>query len=196
MTYVYPDAPLPSEGYTFTDEYATLISGPYPSGRSVTGKQREYPLFRVSLRYTKMLQADFDPITALHRTVKGSYGTFTYFDFAGHDLSPVGAVWTGLYVGVGNGSTVEFDLPMKNATTRTVYVNGATPAYTFSSGGGSLSDGRDKVTFSSAPANGHIITLTATGRRAVTCRFASDSLQIVRYAAGLVEGSVEIVEAR
>lgn len=195
MGYVYPDSPVPSEGYSSSDEFATVIAGPYMSGRSVVGKGREYSLFRARLAYARMALADFQPVYTLFSNVRGRFGTFTFFDFTGHDASPVGAAWVRLYVGIGSGATTGFDLPMKSATNRTVYVNGSvTSAYTFYSGTGV--DGRDRIGFAVAPPSGHIIELSATGRRAVTARFAEDTLQIARYAAGLVDASIEIVEAR
>lgn len=194
MGYVYPDSPVPSEGYSSSDEFATVVAGPYMSGRSVVGKGREYPLFRARLAYAKMALADFQPVYTLFSNVRGRFGTFTFFDFTGHDASPVGAAWVKLYVGVGNGVTTIFDLPMKTATSRTVYVNSVATAVTFNSGAGT--DGRDSITFAGAPTSGHLIELTATGRRAVTARFAEDTLHVNRYAAGLVDASVEIVEAR
>lgn len=195
MGYTYPTTPIPAEGYSSDDEYATLIAGPYLSGRALTGKGREYPVFRARLRYLKVTQSDIAPILTLFRNVRGRYNQFTYFDFAGHDNSPVGVAWEDLYVGVGDGVTTGFDLPMKSATNRTVKVNGSTTtAYTFSSAGGP--DGRDKITFTVAPTSGHIIELSATGQRAVYARFATDVLQIVRYSAGLLDLDVAIEEAR
>lgn len=195
MGYVYPDSPLPSEGYSSTDEFATVIAGPYMSGRSVAGKGREYPPFRARLAYPRMPLADIQPLYTLFNSVRGRFGTFTFFDFTGHDTNPVGAAWVKLYVGVGDGVTAAFYLPMKSATSRTVSINGSpTSAYTFYSGTGV--DGRDRIVFSTAPLNGHLIELSATGRRAVMARFAEDTLQITRYAAGLVEAAVEIVEVR
>lgn len=195
MGYVYPDSPVPSEGYSSTDEYATIVAGPYMSGRTVVGKGREYPLYRARLAYARMAIADLQPVLTLFHDVRGRYGTFSFFDFTGHDASPVGASWVKLYVGVGDGVTTGFDLPMKSSSSRTVYVNGSsTTAFTFSAGGGT--DGRDRITFTVAPTAGHLIELTATGRRAVYARFAEDGLQVMRYAAGLADASVEIVEAR
>lgn len=198
MGYVYPDTPLPSEGYSSGDEYLTLVSGPYASGRSVVGKARELPIFRASLSYPKMPAASLEPIVTLFRNCQGRYGTFAFFDFAGHDTSPVGVQWEDLYVGVGTGSTYTFDLPMKSTTSPYLYVNGVlkynTVDYTLYSGTGT--DGRDKITLVVAPTAGHIIELTAVGRRAVQARFTSDRLSVVKYAAGLVEASVEVEEAR
>lgn len=195
MGYVFPDSPAPRvPGLVVSDEYNSLIAGPYPSGRTVVGKAREYPLYRATLAYERQLIASMADLFTLFRNVRGMYGTFTFFDFGNWNGSPVGLPWIKLYVGVGDGVTVTFDLPMKTATTRTVYVNSVATAVTFNSGAGT--DGRDSVTFAGAPTSGHIIELTATGRRAVYARFETDRLSWDEYISGQVSMSVDIVEAR
>ena len=92
---------------------------------------------------------------------------------------PLSRAWTDVYVGTGDGSTKVFDLPMKNATSRTVYnaavaKTGGGTDYTL--GDGSGTDGRDKITWNSAPTAGNRISLDATGNRAWATIFASDDL--------------------
>lgn len=67
----------------------------------------------------------------------------------------------GALIGLGNGSTTVFNLPAKNTSGQTVKVNGtaASPQPTISIGTGP--SGLDQATFSSAPANGAVLTLDA-----------------------------------
>lgn len=188
MGYVYPSSPVPVEGMPIEDEFLTYGTE-YPSGRTVTVAARQYPLFRVSLRYgPALLESDFQPVLELFRRVKGRSGTFAFFDF-------VDAAHVRLPVGVGTGAQPLFDLPLFGSATRTIYVAGVTTtAYTFSAGGGT--DGRDKITFTSAPAAGALVEIDGTGKRVVQCRFGSDSISFRRYSPGLIEAEVQIVEAR
>lgn len=188
MGYVYPETPKPASGYTLGDGYETLISGPYLSGRTVSQPGRQYPLLNAILSYGPWLsESDLQPILLLHRNVRGRASTFTFFEF---EL----ASWTKLYVGVGDASTVTFDLPFKAGTSITYYVAGSVTAGTYSAGTGT--DGRDRVTFSSAPASGALIEVTATAQRAATCRFASDSLPFVRLNSGHAQLQVSLEETR
>lgn len=187
MGYVYPETPLPSEGYDLGDGYQTLMSE-YPSGRSVAQAARQYPLLHAALTYGRWLsEADLQPILLLHRNVRGRAGTFTFFEFQT-------AQWTKLYVGVGDAGTTVFDLPFKTGSSITYYVAGSVTAGTYSAGTGT--DGRDRVTFASAPASGALIEVTATAQRAATCRFAEDVLTFTRLSAGRAELQVEIQETR
>lgn len=188
MGYTYPSTPLPAAGYTLQDGYATIVAGPYLSGRTVAQAARQYPLFRAILTYGPWLsESDLQPILLLHRNVRGRAGTFTFFEFQA-------AQWTKLYVGVGDAGTTVFDLPFKLGTSITYYVAGVSTAGTYSEGTGT--DGRSRVTFSPAPAAGALIEVTASCQRAATCRFTSDLIAFQRLSAGRAEMQVEIEETR
>ena len=188
MGYVYPATPPPASGYTLGDGYATLISGPYQTGRVVAQAGRQYPLFRASLTYGPWLtEADLQGIIGLHRNCRGRATSFAFFEF-------VSASWTKLYVNVGDAVTDTFDLPFKLGTSITYYVAGTGTAGTYSEGTGT--DRRSTVEFASAPAAGALIEVTFTGYRCVQCRFTSDDLPFNRLSGGRAEMTVEIEETR
>jgi hypothetical protein len=106
-------------------------------------------------------------------TAEGMVNSFTLTD-------PLSRAWLDVYVGTGDGTTTVFNLPMKNSTSYTVYKAGVTQTgggthYTFGSGTGT--DGRDKITFVTAPTGGDRISLDATGNRAWFVIFGSDDLE-------------------
>lgn len=194
----YPDSPVPSQGYEWSDEFQTWVAGPYPSGRMVTAPARQYELFAVKLRYNREVRSSLTSVYDLFKASKGRHGTFTFKDFSGIDSSPVGAPWKRLYVGVGTGAATTFDLPICSSSSRTLRVAGVAKTegvdWTFGSGTGA--DGRDRAVFGSAPAAGAILDLDATGRRTVTASFAVDAMPWREFVRLLVETGLSIVERR
>jgi hypothetical protein len=77
---------------------------------------------------------------------------------------------------VANGTDTIFDLPGRNTSLRTIYLNGAEQALgvTYHVGGG---DGEsDRFELSAAPAEGAIVTCDFTGFLRIRGRFAHDTL--------------------
>ena len=103
---------------------------------------------------------------------QGSYDPFYWF--AWYKTTDVG-----LPVGIGDGSTVTFDLPFKESTlSPLIFVDAALqtdPAdYSYSAGTGT--NGADEITFTTAPALDEVITATCSGARvAHHVRFKNDS---------------------
>lgn len=181
---VFPTSPAPTLGYSAGQAFETYEAS-YPSGRSIANRARYSGLYRASLTYTCLQPADVGAVLALHAKCRGRYSTFT---FVHPRLQP----WYKLYVGVGAGAEVNFDIPLSTTTALTVYVAGsATTAYTLGSGTGT--DGRDRLTFTAPPAAGAVIEIDATGYRRAYCRFASDELRFQDYETYLAL-AVDIIE--
>lgn len=176
------------------DEYGTILSKGYEAGSTYSRTGRAYPLYSFMFRAPIMEWASYANLYDFYVARKGASGTFTFFDWNGWDSSPVGVRWPKLYVGVGNGSTTVFDLPMKSSSSGTAYVAGSSAAGTLGAGTGA--DGRDRFTFSVAPAADAVIEWQATGRRGVTCRFGQDKLSFKNIARTLVSTGLLIEEAR
>ncbi len=155
----------------FTTRHKTFISN-LESGKILRRKLWTDPLYVISGEH-RLSAADFATLENFFReTAQGMLVDFCLTD-------PLSRTWTDMYVGTGDGSTTVFDLPFKNSSSYTVYNAGVAKTgggvdYTFGDGTGT--DGRDKITWNSAPADGNRISLDATGNRAWAVIFASDEL--------------------
>lgn len=175
-------------------EYKTIISRGYDAGSSYSRAGRQYPLYSFNFRAPMLDWSQYANLWDFFVARKGSSGVFTFFDWNGWDSSPVGIRWPKLYVGVGDGSTTTWDLPMKSSSSGTAYVAGSSAAGSLSAGTGT--DGRDRFTFSSAPALGSVIEWQATGRAGFQCRFGIDKISFKNFARTLVTTGLPIEEAR
>lgn len=193
----FPEDIYPIDGYQQTEEFKTIKSDGYANGLTYTRQARSSNLFSISLRYQAQPIANYNSLMDFFESMKGMDGQFTFFDFVGWSSSPVGRYWPRLRVGVHDGSTTTWDLPIKSSSSRTLYVNNVAKTsgvdYTFSAGTGL--DGRDRVTGLSGT-NGHIIEFTATGRRAMNASLGDDKLVIVNTDPSLAELALTIIERR
>ena len=155
-----------------TLKWKTLIQE-YEDGLETRKQKRLYVRRDVNLVYQNISLAETRILWQFFNARAGAFEVFTFF-FRGSD------VYTGEYVGVGDGTTTVFNLPSKSAGSITLYNAGAAQTegvdWTFTTGGGS--DGEDKATFGSAPADGNILTYDFTGRLKISCRFMEDSMSI------------------
>lgn len=193
---IYPTTPIPDDGYPEWDEFATAVSGDYPSGAEYAAARREFGLFHASPTYSDILRSDLEALYAFFLARRGRYGTFTFFSFTGWDLSPVGTRWPELYVGTHDGSATTWDLPIKNATSLTLYRAGVAKTgggvdYTFGSGTGA--DGKDRVTGLSGTL-GDLITIDAVGQRAARMRFVAESMRFANFCNMLTSTGLEMIE--
>lgn len=185
-------APLLDE--EVAQEYLTIISKGYDAGSSYSRPGRQYPLYSFSFKAPLLDWSQYNNLWDFYSARKGSSGTFTFYDWNGWDSSPVGIRWPKLYVGVGNGSTTAWELPMKSSSSGTAYVNGSSASGSLSLGTGT--DGRDVFTFSVAPVTDGIIEWQATGRAGFNCRFGNDKIAFRNFARTLVTTGLLIEEAR
>jgi hypothetical protein len=153
-------------------QFKTLFSNFDDLGEEQRKQKWLYPRRDFALKYKGITEAQVKTCYDFYIARKGAFEAFNFF----HHLS---RTYTAEYVGTGDGSTLIFNLPSKQASSYTLYVDGVAQTaggthYTFSSMGGA--DGADKATFVSAPAAGSRITFTFTGYLKVHCRFAEDKL--------------------
>lgn len=169
-------------------EWKTLISQFDDLGEEKRKSKRLYPRRNLNVKYANITKTEARTLWNFFNARKGRYEAFNFF-------LPHSNTYTGEYVGTGDGSTVIFNLPSKQASGYTLYVNGVAKTgggvdYTFSSQGGA--DGADKVTFTTAPADGERITFDFTGYLKVRCRFAEDKLDFETFYDRLVNMGIKL----
>jgi hypothetical protein len=117
----------------------------------------------------------------------GSYDPFSWF----HHFSNT---YVNEYVGTGDGSTTNFNLPSKDASSRTLYINGEAQTegvnWTFTGEGGA--DGADLCVLTSAASSGHRITFDFTGYLKVRCRFLEDYADFSIFVTSLTKTGLKL----
>jgi uncharacterized protein (TIGR02217 family) len=169
---------------TFTEQAA--------SGAEYRTAVQQYAIYEFDLVYSYLTPTDVENVLGLYLASQGSFNPF-YFDATDDDTIPSA---TPAAFGVGDGTTTVFQLLKPTGTylepaggtsnnwgitpgTDNVIYNNGTPvaasAYSASdSGYGSI------ITFTSAPAAGHV--LTWSGVYYYLCRFKDDKLEISELA--------------
>src|ERR1035438_5398343 len=127
---IYPQTPVPDQGYMVNDTYKTLTTPAYDSGFIGYKSLRNYGMYTATLTYgtnssAHTLLTDLQTLYAFFRSCKGQGLPFTFVDFLGYDLTPVGITWGKLYIGVGNTVQTTFDVPMTTSSTYKLWSNGA-----------------------------------------------------------------------
>lgn len=185
---VFPNTPEPEYPEVTTPQYRTLVTD-FQSGKEQRRQLWSFPKRSFALKYGALDQSESDIVYNFFNARKGRFETYTFF-------FPFVESHVGEYVGVGNGSTTVFDLPSKNTDsgTLTVYEAGTTssPQPTFSSGTGT--DGRDQITFSSAPATGDYITADFDGQLGLKMRFNADVMPKELFSFKLYNHEIELFE--
>jgi hypothetical protein len=194
---LFPDYPRPIAPYQWHWDFATILSRNPESGRVQTRQGRSVDLLYATLTYPVRPIADYANLLTFCRTMRGMATRFTFKDFNGTSPSylsqpvapwPVNAAFgyagAGAILctkpdgtaGVGDGSTVAFDLPFCQTTGAVLYISGNLASnYSISRGTGV--DGRDRAIFSVAPLLGYPVTASCTlGRLTIYARLATDSL--------------------
>jgi len=160
--------------------WKTIISSFDELGEEQRKQKWLYPRRDIVLKYPGLTISQAQTLWDFYVARKGSYEAFNlFYDSIGKSAE----TYTGEYVGTGDGSTTVFNLPSKNAASRTLYVDGVAQTegtnWTFTSGGGT--DGADKCEFTSAPSSGQRITFDFTGYLKVRCRFAKDIAEFEHF---------------
>jgi hypothetical protein len=164
----FPSTPAPTYSYILEPEWKTLIT-PFDSGKEQRRQKWVYSKYNARLSYYGLNSTDCETVWKFYQARKGSYEAFHFFD-------PVDASsHIGLYVGVGDSSAVNYDIPGKETSNRTIYINGvATTSVSFTTAAGT--DGSDQMTFVSAPTSTQTITCSFQGKLRIRCRFEDDKL--------------------
>ena len=152
--------------------FKTLISNFDRYGEEKRKRKWLFPKRSVTLSYRYISRANARTIWQFYQARSGAYEAFNFFTMYADEA------YVNEYVGIGDGSTTVFNLPSKNGSSRTVYIDGvaqADPAdYSFTAEGGA--DSADKVEFVAAPNDGEKITYDFAGVLKIRCRFKEDSL--------------------
>jgi uncharacterized protein (TIGR02217 family) len=168
----YPTTPKPQNPVNITARFNNIISTA-DSGREQRRRKSVQNLYDVKLTYSALSLANLNTLWAFYQARRGTFESFYFYD-----LTESRTTHYTQYVGVGDASTTIFDIPGKNTSGQTIYVNGVaktvTTDYTILTGGGTES--ADRISFVVAPAAGYIITVTFTGDLRIKCRFKEDKL--------------------
>jgi hypothetical protein len=163
----FPTTAPTQDGYELTPEWKTIIRE-MDSGAEQRRQKWIFPKFNVSLTFSILTQTEIDTLWNFYMARHGAAEAFYFYTIESGD-------WDGLYVGVGDGATKTFDLPGKSTSAQTIYVDGiSTSAVTILTGGGSESS--DRVTFTTEPAAGAILSCDFTGYLRIRCRFEEDKM--------------------
>jgi hypothetical protein len=157
--------------------FKTLFANYDDLGKETRKQKWLYPKRDFKLRYVGITEAQVKTLYDFYIARSGAHAAFNFF----HHIS---RTYTGEYVGTGDGSTTIFNLPSKQASSYTLYVDGVAQTgggtdYTFASEGGA--DGADKATFTAAPTSGERITFTFTGYLKGRVRFEEDALSFESF---------------
>lgn len=178
----YPATPVPSYPYGLTTNWKTITS-PFDSGAEQRRQKQLFPKYDVSLIYNKLSESEVATLWNFYQACRGSYLAFYFYTIES-------IAWTGLYVGIGDVSTLTFDMPGKSTSLQKIYLDGVeqTTGHTHVTGGGA--ENSDRITFNSAPAIGVILTCDFTGYMRIKCRFAEDKMtkeafKVALYKTGL-----------
>jgi hypothetical protein len=165
MNYQYPTTPRSSFPYEIENVYSTIISS-FDSGKEQRRLKNLYPKYNVSLKYDILYTAEFQILWNFYQARKGTLEAFMFY-------TPDKCIWENNFVGMGNASSITFDIPGKTTQDHLVYLNGLVQDsndYAITYGLGDCSS--DIITFDTAPALNDIITIDFNGYLRIRCRFA------------------------
>ena len=187
---VYPETPVPAYPVTIEPEWSTLVDEA-DSGAEQRRQKWLFAKWNATFRYGTLTASALATLYAFYMARKGSYEAFWYFD-PRPSLLGMTIAHTDIYVGIGDATTQTFDLPGKSTSSRTLYIDGAEQSSGFSylTGGGDGS--ADRVTFTTAPAAGEIVTVDFTGILRMRVRFALDRMSIEAFTKTLQRFGVQL----
>ena len=172
---LFPSTPVPSFSVAITARWKTIQSNT-DMGRPQRRQKWVQPRYDVDLRYDRLVTTGIRTYWQFYQACRGSLESFNF-----HDLDIDN--WYEVYVSIGDGSTVTFDIPGISTSAHLVYLNGVLQSsgdYTILTGGGE--ENADRITFDSAPAKNTIITCTFTGYLQILCHFLEDKLTREQFA--------------
>ena len=176
----YPmTSPDPEYPLRISPVYRTIISE-MDAGTEQRRAKWLFPRYDAFVSYNVLTAAEMDTLWRFFIARRGRWGSFYLVDTAliDHD---------GLYVGVGDASSLTWDLPGVDTGSVKIYLDGVektvTTHYTLAAGGGEAD--ADRVTFTSAPAAAAVITCDFTGYLRCHVRFDLDRLDRELFTAEL-----------
>lgn len=181
---VLPTTPSPQYPGKLTPIWKTLVSD-YESGNEQRRQKWLYAKYDVSVNYGALELSDVKTLWEFYMARKGAFESFYYVDVFVMDH-------VGLYIETCNGTDDTFDLPGLSTSARTLYENGSivTSGFSYLTGGGDGS--ADRVEYTTAPAEGTILTIDFTGYLRVKCRFAEDNLNRENFTYNLFKYGLQL----
>ena len=167
MSEQYPTTPAPQYPYEIKPVWNNIISQ-FDSGKEQRRQKNLYAKYDVTLNYNVLTLQNEQTLWNFYAARRGTYEAFMFY-------TPDAAEWNGCYIGIGDGTTVAFDIPGKSTNSHDIYSNGIEVAdadYAISYGGGDCLS--DIVTFDTAPSENAILTCDFTGYLRIRCRFAEE----------------------
>jgi len=165
----FPTTPVPKFPITVKQVWNTIVT-PFDSGTEQRRQKQAFPKYDIELLFDILSKTEFAALWNFYTARRGSYEAFYFYTI------PATEDFDGLYVDVGNGSTTIFDLPGKSTSAQSIYLDNVlqTTGYSILTGGGA--ENADRVSFTSAPTAGQVITCDFTGYQRIHCRFESDEI--------------------
>ena len=167
---LYPEIPIPNFPYDLTENWKTIVSA-FDSGKEQRRQKQIYAKYDMGFAYSVLSVAEVATLWNFYNARRGAYEAF-------YAYTPDLALWTGLYIGMGDGEETTFDIPGKNTAAQKIYIQDVeqtiTDDYSILEGGGA--EGADRVLFVEAPEVNAIITCDFAGRMRIRCRFEEDKL--------------------
>jgi len=168
-------------------QFKTLVSRFDDLGEETRKKKWLYPRRRISLAFKGLSLADAKTLWAFYIARGGSFEAFNWFHLFSN-------TYVGEYVGTGDGSTTNFNLPSKDASSRKLYIDGEEQTegvnWTFTAEGGA--DSADLCELTTAAASGQRITFDFTGYLKVRCRFDEDYADFRIFVRTLTEAGIKL----
>lgn len=182
---VFPsDTIIPNYDYEVVQEWKTVIST--FDGANEQRKQKwTFPKYHVKLTFGPLSHADVATLWKFYQARKGAYEAFYFYTVESE-------AWEDLYVATGDGSTKIFDLPGKTTSSQVIYISGdqQDSGYTILVGGGDGSS--DRIEFTTAPAEGDVISCDFTGYMRILCRFKQDNMSRTLFEYNLYRVGLEL----
>jgi hypothetical protein len=163
---------IPYNECSITIRTKTITSQFDFEGEERRKRKNLFPKRDIALTYNYITKANALTIKQFFRDRDGAYEDFNWLH---HQIN----TYENEYMGVGDGSTVTWNLPGKTVSSWTVYKDQAalinTTDYTITQDAGA--DGAASIEFVVAPAAGALLAIDFTGYLKVHCRFANDDLE-------------------
>jgi hypothetical protein len=179
-------------GVKITPRFSTSISS-LSGGQEKRRAKFTFPLYDLEISYDMLTLENARTIWQFYKDRQGSYGAFYFY-------VPYSDTYEGEYVGTGDGSTTQFDVPGKTVSSYTVYIDGTEKTegggddYTLAQSAGV--EGAAQLTFASAPAVGEQISVDFTGYYRFKVRFAEDNLPFDVFYQNLIRLGISLVGVR
>lgn len=167
--------------------FRTLKSDFGEKGRIQRKRKQLFPRRDVTLVYQWISLSEAETLWKHFLSMYGAYGTDWFFDIEPHS-------YVREYVGSGDGSQQVWNLPSKDASSYSVYIDGVEQTsgvnYVIEASAGT--DGQDKITFTVPPSAGALITYSFTGCLVIRCSYKEDYFDFETFYNRLVTTGIEL----